>query len=235
MTERGAGALQRTANECVIGPSALCWDGSMLTIHINERTMPFGKKLRGVVRVRPQALTARTFALDEAGLHRWSPMVPRAHVEVDLQSPVLRWSGSGYLDSNEGAAPLENSFAGWHWSRAAVGAETAILYDVQPLSGAGTVLALAIDRHGGVTPFDAPPPVTLRRTRWGVPRVTRADAGSASVQRTLEDTPFYARSVLATQVLGRDTIAIHESLSLTRFRSPWVQAILPFRMPRVGR
>jgi len=28
---------------------------------------------------------------------------------------------------------------------------------------------------------------------------------------------------------------VHESLSLDRFRAPWVQAMLPFRMPRVWR
>jgi hypothetical protein len=28
---------------------------------------------------------------------------------------------------------------------------------------------------------------------------------------------------------------MHESLSLQRFRKPWVQAMLPFRMPRVGK
>ena len=48
---------------------------------------------------------------------------------------------------------------------------------------------------------------------------------------TLEDTPFYARSVL---VNGSD-LTMHESLSLDRFRSPWVQVMLPFRMPRTLR
>jgi carotenoid 1,2-hydratase len=55
------------------------------------------------------------------------------------------------------------------------------------------------------------------------------------VRRTLEDTPFYARSVLQTRLLGQDAIAVHESLSLDRFRNPIVQAMLPFRMPRARR
>jgi carotenoid 1,2-hydratase len=30
-------------------------------------------------------------------------------------------------------------------------------------------------------------------------------------------------------------VAMHESLSLDRFMRPWVQAMLPFRMPRRAR
>jgi carotenoid 1,2-hydratase len=52
------------------------------------------------------------------------------------------------------------------------------------------------------------------------------------VRQTLEDGPFYARSILSTRVFGEDVPAMHESLSLDRFRKPWVQAMLPFRMPR---
>ena len=52
------------------------------------------------------------------------------------------------------------------------------------------------------------------------------------VTRTLEDAPFYARSLVASQVLGKPAIAVHESLSLTRFRAAWVRMLLPFRMPR---
>jgi carotenoid 1,2-hydratase len=53
--------------------------------------------------------------------------------------------------------------------------------------------------------------------------------------RTLTDAPFYARSVLDAQWLGERVTVMHESLSLARFASPWVQAMLPFRMPRSGR
>ena len=50
--------------------------------------------------------------------------------------------------------------------------------------------------------------------------------------QTLEDGPFYARSLLDTRLLGEPAMAVHESLSLQRFRAPWVQVLLPFRMPR---
>jgi carotenoid 1,2-hydratase len=233
MTERGAARIARAADTFAIGPSALHWDGDALVMTINERGMPFGQPLRGTVKVWPQAFTGRSFTLDAAGLHRWSPLAPRAHVEVALTQPRLRWTGTGYLDSNDGDVPLERSFARWHWSRAAMPDATAILYDVSPLAGAGTSLALRIDRAGTVSNFAPPAEVSLRPTRWGIRRATRADGGAAEVRETLEDTPFYARSVLNTHLLGHEVTAMHESLSLSRFSKPWVQAMLPFRMPRV--
>jgi carotenoid 1,2-hydratase len=53
------------------------------------------------------------------------------------------------------------------------------------------------------------------------------------VAETLVDAPFYARSVLNTRIAGQPVTAMHESLSLDRFSAGWVQALLPFRMPRV--
>jgi carotenoid 1,2-hydratase len=230
MTERGNAS--RTEDQLVIGPSALHWDGTVLTIDINERTMPFARRIRGQVRVTPEALTGKTFFLDAEQLHRWSPLSPRSRVEVTLERPDLNWSGPGYLDANEGDVPLEDSFASWTWSRAGVSDGTAILYEVTPRSGTGVCLSLHIDRAGQVLTFPAPPSITLPRTGWRVPRATRADTGQATVKQTLEDTPFYARSVLASHLLGQPVTALHESLSLDRFRLPIVQAMLPFRMPR---
>lgn len=48
--------------------------------------------------------------------------------------------------------------------------------------------------------------------------------------KTLEDPPFYTRSQILTEAGG----FMHESLDLTRFCQPWVQLLLPFRMPRMG-
>jgi carotenoid 1,2-hydratase len=50
--------------------------------------------------------------------------------------------------------------------------------------------------------------------------------------RTFEDTPFYARSLLAATLDGETVQPVHESLSLRRFRNPLVRLMLPFRMPR---
>jgi carotenoid 1,2-hydratase len=50
----------------------------------------------------------------------------------------------------------------------------------------------------------------------------------------LEDSPFYSRTLLRVQTDQGEADAFHESLSLSRFRNPVVQAMLPFRMPRRG-
>ena len=80
--------------------------------------------------------------------------------------------------------------------------------------------------------FEPPPVAALPRAGWGVARTTRADAGGASLVRTLVDAPFYARSLVASCTLRERVTAVHESLSLDRFNAPWVRALLPFRMPR---
>jgi carotenoid 1,2-hydratase len=69
---------------------------------------------------------------------------------------------------------------------------------------------------------------------WRIGRGTRCDPGfGARIDRTLEDTPFYVRSLVQTRLLAREVSGVHESLNLDRFASGWVQTLLPFRMPRV--
>ena len=60
-------------------------------------------------------------------------------------------------------------------------------------------------------------------------------AAPQRVLRTLEDTPFYARTLIEMQGgHGRLVPAVHETLDVPRLVSPLVQAMLPFRMPRRG-
>ncbi|MBV8911952.1 MAG: carotenoid 1,2-hydratase, partial [Acetobacteraceae bacterium] len=152
---------------------------------------------------------------------------------VTMQSPSLRWAGDGYLDSNEGDAPLEDDFVEWDWCRAPRNGGTAILYDATRRVGGEHGLALHIAADGAVEPFAPPPRAALPGTRWRIRRRTRCDADAApALRKTLEDAPFYARSVVETQLGGERLVAVHETLSLDRFRRPWVQAMLPFRIPR---
>lgn len=236
MTERTRARLYQSPDSLGIGPSALDWDGETLAIRICETAAPIPNPVRGEVRVRPIAVTGRDFALDPAGRHRWWPIAPSAQVEVAFERPDLRWTGTGYFDMNSGCEPLERGFRSWDWSRAALADGTAILYDTQARQGAGTALALRIDGKGEIEEFGAPPRVTLPGSRiWRIARGTRCEPGfQAVVARTLEDTPFYVRSLVHTRLLGGDVAAMHESLCLDRFASPWVQAMLPFRMPRTG-
>lgn len=236
LTERGRGSARRDASSLAIGPSSLSWDGDALTVQVDEVTAPVPSRLRGVVRLHPAALVDRTVALDADGRHLWAPLAPCARVEVALESPSLRWSGPGYFDTNAGEAPLEDAFERWNWSRADLGRGSVVLYDVARRDGGALSVALHVEPSGQVRDLDPPSPSRLPRTRWGVDRATRSDAGHpAQILRTLEDAPFYARSVLSSHLLGEKVTAMHESLDLDRFRAGWVQALLPFRMPRALR
>jgi carotenoid 1,2-hydratase len=231
MTERSRRALTRSAEVLRIGPSALHWDGTTLRAEIDERCAPLPRRLRGTLTLTPGVQPDRRFALDEAARHRWRPIAPQARVTVDFQSPAMSWSGHAYFDHNAGDRPLAADFASWHWSRS----PDRILYDVTRADGTSQSLALAITDDGALTPFAPPPVARLPKTFWGVERLTRADPGtSPAVIKTLEDAPFYARSLVGATIGGKAATYVHESLSLARFSQPWVRLLLPFRMPRLG-
>ncbi len=233
MTERRRGAIKRSDADFAIGPSSVSWDGEALTIAIDEITSPIPSRLRGTVRIHPSALTARAFALDDAGRHWWWPIAPCSRVQVDFSLPKLRWLGDGYFDINHGDAPLERDFTGWQWSRAGTRRGTVVSYDTVARSGSNTNLSLRFGPTGAVERLEPLPRSDLPSSAWRIGRVARGDAAQPiAVKRTLEDAPFYARSQLSVQLFGETVDVMHESLSLDRFRLPIVQAMLPFRMPR---
>jgi carotenoid 1,2-hydratase len=237
MTERGAAAVSRDSSRLIIGRSALDWSGGELRVAIDEICAPIPRRIRGSVHLRPSGLGERSYLLDAAGRHCWTPFAPCAHVVVHLEEPPLNWTGIAYLDSNAGDEPLEDAFQKWTWSRASLPDGTVVLYDVMhraaAADGAGKAMALRFDADAAVQVVEPPPPVALPTSGWRVARRTRADAGhGARVVQTLEDAPFYNRSLLQTHLLGHPAPAIHEALDLDRFNSRWVQCLLPFRMPR---
>ncbi|MBA4772723.1 MAG: hydratase [Sphingomonas sp.] len=233
MTERSSASVSRDASHFTVGPSGLHWDGHALYIHINETSAPLPYPVRGIVCVRPEAIGTTGFHLHPAGKHRWHPVAPRARIEVAMAHPGTVWRGSGYFDSNFGEEALEDGFVDWHWSRAHLSRDVAVLYEGTRRNGRRFELALKMDRQGDWHDVAPPPTMPLPSSRWGIRRLTRADAGAQPVVRkTWIDAPFYARSALSTRLFGEDACAVHESLSLNRFRSPVVQAMLPFRMPR---
>jgi carotenoid 1,2-hydratase len=231
MTERARGALTRTPLSWRVGPSQVVVQDGSLCFEIDEWTVPLPARLCGRVRVTPIIQTAETFELDAEGRHRWSPIAPHCRVEVEMEKPDRSWRGEGYLDRNQGERPLEEDFSYWDWSRLTVGERTAILYDVIRRDGSEQSLALAIDKSGGVTRFVPPPRFALAPNSWRVPRRTQSE-GPAHVVQTFEDTPFYSRSLIQTRLFDEKVMGMHESLSLDRFQSRIVQAMLPFRMPR---
>jgi carotenoid 1,2-hydratase len=54
------------------------------------------------------------------------------------------------------------------------------------------------------------------------------------LSRSLEDTPFYARTLSTARVGGQRVHLVHETVDLQRFERPWVQFLIPFRMRRAA-
>lgn len=232
MTERGRESLERSASHFRVGPSGLSWQDDRLVVEISERSAPFARRVAGRIEVQPDYFNTRRFELDAGGRHSWRPIAPAARISVDMQSPSVRWQGGGYLDTNAGERALEDDFENWNWSRGEAAGKTAITYAVNQRDGEQRALALSFDSDGKLREFSVPPEVQLPRTGWLVDRPARA-ASIPAVRRTLEDTPFYSRSMLDGQVDGQPARLVHESLAMNRFRSAWVRMLLPFRMPRV--
>lgn len=229
MTERGVGALERSRDTLRVGDSVWQWQQDGLTLELREMGVPWPQPIVGRVRLEPLWLETGSFDLEPGGAHRWQPFAPRARVSVELQRPALRWSGDGYLDGNVGDEALADAFEGWHWSRLAGPAHTGIIYDLVPRRGDPWSMSLQASERHGLETVSSGARTDLPATLWGVRR--RAPAG-ATLLRTLEDTPFYARSEIAGRVAGEPARGVHETLNAARLRTVWVNALLPFRMPR---
>jgi carotenoid 1,2-hydratase len=231
MTERGADQVGVSETAFRVGPSAVRFEDGALVYDIAEHGAPLPFPIRGTVTIRPEIEQGETFTLDADGRHVWRPVWPRARVHADFRAPDLRFEGDGYVDMNAGLEPLEAGFQSWNWSRAATAEGAAILYDSLWRGGGEHGLALQIGSDGLAQAFPAPQTIALPKVGWGVARATRSQ-GPARVTQTLEDTPFYSRSLVETQILGETRTFMHESLDLDRFAAGWVKTLLPFRMPR---
>jgi len=229
LTERKRCALQSSATSLRIGPSQLAWSGGTLNVNVNEKTAPWGNSLVGSVHVTPTVWTDTQVFLDEAHEHTWRPFAPIARVTVQFTKPSIRFSGTGYLDHNLGACPLEESFDAWSWSRVS-NERVHIAYDVRSVRGTTSHRAFIVDPENRLTTAPFGQEHTLPRTRFGLDRVARSEGPRVRIARTLEDGPFYARSVIETDLQGQPAIGVHEAVSLERFRSRWAQFLTPFRM-----
>lgn len=231
MTERGAEQVQVAPDSFTVGPSAVRFEDGALIYDIAEHGAPLPFPVRGRVTIRPEVEQRETFTLDAHGHHVWRPVWPRARVTAAFDAPDLAFEGDGYVDMNAGIEPLETGFRSWNWARAATADGAAILYDSLWRDGGAHGLALEIGADGEARRFEAPAVSDLPKVGWGVARATRS-AGAARIVKTLEDTPFYSRSLVETDILGARRTFMHESLDLDRFASRWVKGLLPFRMPR---
>ncbi|MEM6411322.1 MAG: carotenoid 1,2-hydratase [Pseudomonadota bacterium] len=234
MTERGQEQVARSANEFTVGPSQLRVVGDQLIIDIAERGAPLPLPVRGRVTVTMPHQTNHAFELDPAGRHTWQPICTSAKVDLSFDAPDLSWSGHGYVDSNFGAEPVTRGFDYWDWSRTPLpGGQTEVRYVTDPVSGNRRDLNVRFRKDGTFEHCDPQPDTHVNATPiWRIQRRAGLLRDTApKVHRTLEDTPFYSRSVLAYPK-GAAGYTVHETLSCERLRSPIVRAMLPFRMPR---
>jgi carotenoid 1,2-hydratase len=240
MTERGRRDVERRAEVFRVGRSSMNWSGHSLIVEIDERASPLPTRIKGWVRIGPVEGPKRAYALDPEGRHRWAPLAPSAKVEARFSSPHTSWHGHGYLDSNEGDELPEHRFNRWDWLRTReADGSTSVIYDAQLLDGSERLIAAHFDHDGTPRRLNPGPREALQPGKWWkVARSARlpdaADAGQApvTIERTFEDTPFYTRSLLSIPMHGQRIPAMHESLDAQMLRRPWVQSLLPFRMPR---
>jgi carotenoid 1,2-hydratase len=219
----------RGADELGLGRNRIRRDADGLHVSFDERTSPWGRPLRGRIRLQAGGWRDEQYPLDAAGRHVWWPVAPQARILVELDAPALRFEGTGYHDSNRGIEPLEQTLRGWNWSRSTDGRTTSLLYDVTPRSGDATRIGVRYGRDG-IDPVDPRFETALGRSRWGLPRSTRTDQpDGARLLRTLVDTPFYARSLIASVGGAAPIRGVHEIVDLERFGRTSTQLMLPFR------
>jgi carotenoid 1,2-hydratase len=234
MTERGRRHVTRERHAFSVGPSSLRWDGESLRLDLHEVGVPLPWRVDGSLRVWPSALSTYNAPLDDAGRHRWGPIAPCSRIEVELERPRLRWQGHAYLDSNEGDEPIDRPFTEWDWSRSMLAdGSAAVIYDVRQKTGIDRLITQRFHPDGRSEAFDAPPRQALPRTAWRIGRTMRNQGDApARVLQTLEDTPFYVRSMLESGLLGERVTSMHETLDVGRLVSLPVRLMLPWRMPR---
>jgi carotenoid 1,2-hydratase len=231
-TERSLLEVARPG-ELELGPSRWRWEQGALVVRFDERSPLLGWRLRGKVRLEPSCAGPPAVALDDAGLHRWRPIAPRARIEVELEEPRLRLRGRAYHDMNTGEAPLDEGFRSWQWFHASLQRATLVGYDVTQLDGSMRERGWRFTEEGEIVPAQAGSPRRFGLTRWCIPRSVRLLPGDRLWRwRTLESSPFYARSLLRGELDGEPATVLLESLGLTRFRCAAVRALFYLRMRR---
>jgi carotenoid 1,2-hydratase len=159
-------------------------------------------------------------------------MAPKARFEARFEDPSLVFSGSAYHDGNEGDEPLEATLERWEWARFETPRGCLVLYDVIRRDKTQWNTAYVFCANGSMETQECSFVHVLPRTFvWAFPRRIRWWTKEAPrVVRTLEESPFYSRSLLRARFDGQDCWGVHESLSLSRFKTPWMQKMLPLRI-----
>ena len=107
------------------------------------------------------------------------------------------------------------------------------------MRGAAVARSFAVDASGlEERDADELTPVPLPSTLFRLHPTVRLDAGGLHSSKTMQDAPFYTRTLVSGQARGEQVTGVHEWLDLQRFANPWVQRMIPYRMrngfPRPG-
>jgi carotenoid 1,2-hydratase len=114
------------------------------------------------------------------------------------------------------------------------GGRTSVIYDVREKNAQENVLALTFNPNGTIDHFEPPPRQALPKTIWGIQGHMRNQSPEGlEVVQVLENTPFYTRSVLNSELLGEKVLSFHETLSVPKLTLTSTQFMLPWRMPRI--
>lgn len=232
-THYGRRAVSCAPDVLGIAGNRFVWTPQKLTCRIEERGAPWPVLLRGVVTLNTAEHGATQIPLTPDGRHMWQALIPCGRVAVEFERPSLRWEGTGYLDSNYGSAPLHQGFRRWSWLRAHGRQATRVVYDLTPRETPAVRYALKFASGRWQTLASPLRTALVPASSWRVAREVAADLDTQpSVVRTLEDAPFYARTMVRTTLEDEPLTAMHESLSLQRFQSSWVRSLLPLRIRR---
>jgi carotenoid 1,2-hydratase len=238
-TESRGESVRADARSFELGGNRIAWEGGTLVVRVDDRTAPWRRPIRGELRLVPTAPPADNawgaIELDANREHRWLPVAPTALIEASFEQPEWSFRGSGYHDSNWGDSALEDAFSSWNWCRSERGDETKVVYDLLPRNAERRRHAWSFTPGGPRRSLEGLGEIDHRlpETQWKVERCTRSDPDTVpELVRTLEDAPFYSRSLLSTTLEGGAGLTMHESLDLDRFRRRTTQFMLPFRMRR---
>jgi carotenoid 1,2-hydratase len=234
LTERSLAPAARGEDVLEIGASRVIREPNRVVVEVREHTAMMRTPVRGRIELVRESAGVAPWNLDPDGQHQWWLCMPRGRLHVDLEG--LQFSGNGYHDANAGDVALEQSFRSWSWGRAHTeNNRTIVSYSVDLRGGGERTQMQEIDPEGNAHEIGSLERRAIGRTAWGIARDTLADPNTeVQVQRTFEDTPFYARTLIRAQVQGSSRVFMHEQLSLERFETRWVQHLLKYRMGRAS-
>lgn len=235
-TEWSRARVFREENRFVVGANCIAREPGRIIIDVDEACAASRDRIEGRIVIYPAHTADRSHVLDGGGAHRWHPIAPVGDIEVTLNRPSFRFRGSAYHDANSGDEPIEASLRRWSWSRHEVAGDTVVLYDGTRRDETPFSLSLRFRPDGRVEEVAAPPMHRLPRSFWWrCPRSTRSEGSERPrIVRTLEDSPFYARTLLECTLFGETAPGVHESLELDTFATRWMQWMLPYRIKQMS-